>query len=291
MSESSVGPAAIATWSFGAPAVKVAGQVLVTGGNALDAVELGIRVVESAPDEHSVGYGGWPNAEGVVELDAAIMDGTAQDAGSVAALRGIKHPISVARRVMEATPHAMLVGEGALAFALSQGFPKEDLLTEESMAGWQEWRREREPDPTAHDTVGMVALDAWGGIAAGCSTSGFAFKLPGRVGDSPLIGGGLYSDSEVGGAAATGLGEEILKFCASFLVVEFMRGGHSPMEACREVIERILRRKPQNSEVTIALIALSKEGEFGAATTRLSFPYAVWTPDSCELREAGSASA
>jgi len=236
MSKSPGGPAAIATWSFGVAAVEGAGQVLAVGGDALDAVERGIRVVESDPDEHSVGYGGWPNAEGVVELDAAIMDGTAQDAGSVAALRGIKHPISVARRVMEATPHAMLAGEGALAFALSQGFPEEDLLTEASRAGWEEWQRERELASTTHDTVGLVALDARGDAAAGCSTSGRSFKLPGRVGDSPLIGGGLYADSEVGGAAATGLGEEILKFCASFLVVEYMRRGHSPMEACRKVI-------------------------------------------------------
>lgn len=287
MAEPPALPAAIATWRTGLSAVEVAGQVLIAGGSALDAVEKGINVVELDPDEHSVGYGGRPNAEGIVELDAAIMGGRTHDAGSVAALRRIRRPISVARCVMEASPHAMLVGDGALAFALSHGFPAEDLLTQESVAKWREWREgEQGAGPTPHDTIGLVALDGDGDIACGCSTSGWPYKSPGRVGDSPLIGSGLYVDNDVGGAAATGLGEEILKFCASFLVVEQMRNGHSPMDACQRTIDRILLKKPQARQVTIGLVALNRRGEFGAACTRSGFEYAVWGPHRCELRVA-----
>ncbi len=298
MTKSQVLPAAIATWTFGQIAVKVTGQILIDGGSALDGVEKGINVIELAPNEHSVGYGGAPNADGIVELDAAIMDGKTHEAGSVAGLKNIKCPISVARRVMEASHHAMLVGDGALAFAIAQGFPTENLLTEVSKARWKEWRQKQQVEhsrdgvehsrdgvePTSHDTIGLVALDGNGDIAAGCSTSGLGYKLPGRVGDSPLIGAGLYADNDVGGAAATGLGEEILKFCASFLIVEYMRNWYSPMDACRKTIERILQKKPQNKNVSIGLIALNKRGEFGAASTSPSFPYAIWTPACCEVR-------
>lgn len=287
MAKSRVGPGAIATWKTGLVAVRAAGQVLIAGGSALDAVEKGINLVELDPDVRSVGYGGWPNAEGIVELDAAIMDGRTHDAGSVAALRRIRRPISVARRVMEASQHAMLVADGALAFALSHGFSAKDLLTQESMAKWREWQRDEQAgSPTPHDTIGLVALDGEGDIACGCSTSGRPYKSPGRVGDSPLIGSGLYVDNDVGGAAATGLGEEILKFCASFLVVEQMRNGHSPTDACRRTIERILRKKPQTREVTIGLVALNGCGESGAACTRSGFEYAVWGRHRCELRVA-----
>jgi isoaspartyl peptidase/L-asparaginase-like protein (Ntn-hydrolase superfamily) len=277
-------PAAIATWPFGKAAVEVTGQLLLEGGSALDGVEKGINLIELDPNEHSVGYGGLPNADGIVELDAAIMDGKTHNAGSVAGLKNIKRPISVARRVMEASPHAMLVGDGALAFAIAQGFPIENLLTEVSKAMWKEWRQKQKVDATSHDTIGLVALDGHGDIVAGCSTSGLGYKLPGRVGDSPLIGSGLYADNDVGGAAATGLGEIILKFCASFLVVEYMRNWCSPMDACRKTIERILQKNPQNQEGGIGLIALNKRGEFGAASTSPSFPYAIWTPDCCEVR-------
>ena len=279
-------PAVVATWSFGKQAVEVAGRTLLDGGSLLDSVEKGINVIELDSDEQSVGYGGLPNADGIVELDAAIMDGKTHNVGSVAGLKHIKQPISVARRVMEASPHAMLVGDGALAFAIAQGFPQAHLLTEAAKAKWEAWRKQQEqgPAPDSHDTIGLVALDENGDVAAGCSTSGLGYKHPGRVGDSPLIGSGLYADNDIGGAAATGLGEEILKFCASFLVVEFMRNSHPPMEACEKVIERILQKKTGDRNASIALVALNKHGEFGAASTDARFPYAIWTPDLCEVR-------
>lgn len=275
---------AVATWTFGRTAVEAAGTALAGGSNALDAVEKGINAVELDPSVNAVGFGGLPNAEGVVELDAAIMDGATHRAGSVATLRDIRCPISVARKVMEETPHVMLVGDGALAFALSHGFRREDLLTCDSRRRWEEWKA-RAPD--AHDTLCLVALDARGDLAVGCSTSGLPYKLPGRVGDSPLIGSGLYVDNEVGGACATGVGEEIMKFCASFLVVEFMRGGASPGDACRTALDRILRKTPADEDVPISLIALSSGGVFGAATTKPAFPYAVWTPDGVGMHEVG----
>lgn len=276
-------PCAIATWNFGKTAVQVSGEALSNGSSALDAVERGINVIELDPNESSVGYGGLPNEQGIVELDAAIMDGTRLNAGSVAALQGIKTPISVARKVMEKTKHLMLVGNGATEFATKVGFQPENLLTEKSKAAWEAWKRENQRNPywshESHDTIGLVALDISGNIAAGCSTSGIAYKLPGRVGDSPIIGSGLYADSEVGGAAATGLGEEIAKFCSSFLVVEFMRNGYDPQSACELVIKRILERRPQAKEVGIGLIALDKQGRFGAASIRPGFPYAVWSAE------------
>jgi N4-(beta-N-acetylglucosaminyl)-L-asparaginase len=287
MAKSQTVPAAIATWGFGKTAVETSGELLMQDGNALDAVEKGINIIELDASEHSVGYGGLPNADGVVELDAAIMDGTTHDSGSVAGLKHIKRPISVARRVMEASQHAMLVGDGAVTFAIEQGFQLEHLLTDESKAHWKNWQqKQRGVDLDTHDTIGLVALDRAGNMASGCSTSGLAYKHPGRVGDSPLIGSGLYVDNDVGGAAATGLGEEILKFCASFLVVEYMRHWYSPMEACQRTIERILAKKPQNQTVGIGLIAMNWQGQFGAASTELEFPYAVWTPEGSEVRRA-----
>jgi len=261
-------PIAIATWPFGKSAVEVAGEILNNGGSVLDAVEKGINLIELDTSVTSVGLNGIPNSEGVVELDAAIMDGATHQAGSVAGLRNIKLPISVARKVMENTKHVMLVGDNALKFALSQGFSQEELTSDN--------RKRCENETPSHDTIGLVALDQSGNLATGCSTSGWGGKLPGRVGDSPIIGSGLYVDNDVGGASATGLGEEIMKFCASFLVVEFMRNGFSPSEACQKVIDRILTKMPENKNIMIGLIALSKNGEYGAAATKGGFSYAVW---------------
>jgi len=283
MSTSKPEPAAIATWTFGKSAVEAAGELLCKGRAALDAVEKGINVVELDASVTSVGFGSLPNAEGIVELDAAIMDGTTYRAGSVCALRNIKCAISVARKVMEETPHVMLAGENALAFALSRGFREEELLTPESRRRWHEWKSGPAP---SHDTVSLVALDCAGRLAAGCSTSGLAYKLPGRVGDSPILGAGLYADGEVGGAGATGIGEEIMRFCASFLVVEFMRNGSGPAEACRKVLDRIASKKPADREVNICLIALARNGECGAAGMQPGFPYAVWTPAGVQMRQA-----
>ena len=273
-------PAAVATWEFGLTAVEAAGEMLARGGTALDAVESGINAVELDPTVTSVGYGGLPNAQGTVELDAAIMDGATLGAGSVAALRGIRRPISVARRVMERTPHVMLAGDNALKFALAQGFPRQELVTRESRRRWQEWSHAE----AGHDTVGLLALDGAGNLGAGCSTSGLPFKLPGRVGDSPIVGAGLYADNGAGAAAATGLGEEILKVCASFLAVELMRRGAPPGGACHAVVDRIMDRAAAGAEFMVGLIALSPAGEVGAAANRAEFPHAVWTPTGCGLR-------
>jgi isoaspartyl peptidase/L-asparaginase-like protein (Ntn-hydrolase superfamily) len=273
-------PIAISTWWFGEQAVLKAGELLREGANSLDAVEEGIKVVEDNPEVTSVGYGGLPNSEGYVELDAAIMHGPTHDAGSVAGLRYIKNPISVARKVMELTKHLMLVGEGALKFALECGFRKVDLLTEKSRDRWERWRRSKE-QADSHDTVSLIVLDREGDLTVGCSTSGLAYKLPGRVGDSPIVGAGVYVDNEVGAAAATGVGEEIIKFCGSFLIVEKMREGLSPQEACEYVVRRILAKKPEDREIMAAFIALSREGSFGAAATKDGFTYAVWRyPDT-----------
>jgi len=284
MAETQCQPAAIATWTFGARVVEAAGKILLEGATALDAVEKGINVAELDTSVSSVGVGGLPNAQGIVELDAAIMDGASRRAGSVAALRNITRPVSVARRVMENTSHVMLVGECALEFAVSEGFVPEETLTDEARRHWRERNRgERE----GHDTIGLVALDAGGNLAAGCSTSGLPYKLPGRVGDSPIVGAGLYVDNEIGGASATGSGEEIMKSCASFLVIEFMRNGCRPVEACRRVIDRIVAGTPDAKDVMVGLIALARHGEFGAASTKTGFPYSVWTPEGTSLRESG----
>lgn len=278
-------PIAIGTWKFGKQAVEVAGKALKNGESTLDAVEKGVNAVELNPEVRSVGYGGRPNSDGVVELDAAIMDGLTHDAGSVAGIQGIRCPISVARKVMENTRHVMLAGENAKQFAKSQGVKVENLLTDHSEQAWKEWKAKKNQSTSSHDTIGLVALDTKGNLAVGCSTSGLAYKLPGRVGDSPLIGSGLYVDSDAGGASATGVGEEILKFCSSFLVVEFMLSGLSPDEACQKTIERILAKKPENSEIQIGLIALDCDGNYGAASSKGNFTYAVWYPDKVEVFE------
>lgn len=275
-------PVAIATWRFGKEAVETAGELMLNGHSVLDAVEKGINVVELDPAESSVGYGGKPNADGVVETDAAIMDGTTHDLGAVAGLRHTKRAISVARRVMECTPHTMLVGDGALQFARQQGFEHQHMLTDASRRQWYEWLEKRKVEES-HDTIGLAAIDTHGNLAVGCSTSGYAYKLPGRVGDSPLVGSGLYVDNSVGAASATGLGEEIMKFCASFLVVERMAQGDTPTQACEYVVRRMMEKRPQSKEVQTGLIALNRVGETGGACMRKGFKYAVWRDGQAEL--------
>ena len=276
-------PAAIGTWSWGRLAIQAAGPILRDGGSVLDAVEAGIRAVELDPGVRTVGDGGLPNAEGVVELDAMIMDGTSLDVGAVAALRGFPTPIAVARRVMERSRHPFLVGQGAAAFARAHGFEERDLLSQAARARWEHWRSDPERRRVrAHDTVGMVAMDRRGRLAAGCSTSGYPFKEPGRVGDSPLVGAGAYCDGRVGGAAATGDGDVLLRFCPSFAAVESMRAGRSPQEACAQGLERMLGA---GGRPEAALIALDRDGRFGAAVIgRDDFPHAVWSPEFEELR-------
>jgi len=231
-------PIVISTWNHGIKANSKAWEILSQNGKSIDAVEKGVMVTEQDPDVHTVGYGGYPDREGKITLDACIMDESG-NAGSVAFLQHIKTPVAVARKVMEKTPHVMLVGEGALKFALSNGFKKEDLHTDFSRKSWQEWKKknkEKEVNAKNHDTISMIAIDKRGNISGACTTSGMAFKLHGRVGDSPIIGAGLYVDNEVGGAAGTGVGEVMMKTLASFLIVELMRNGMTPQEACEVAV-------------------------------------------------------
>ncbi|MFL2921942.1 MAG: N(4)-(beta-N-acetylglucosaminyl)-L-asparaginase [Limisphaerales bacterium] len=276
-------PVFVSTWNFGQTANEASLRKFEAGGSILDAVEEGIRLTESDQSNASVGDGGKPNAAGKVQLDACIMHGPGAKAGSVGGIEDIAHPISVARAVMEKTPHVMLVGEGAKKFALEQGFTTKNLLTSKQRKEWRNWRREKrkmEAGKDNHDTIALVGLDKDGTLAGGCSTSGLAYKMPGRVGDSPILGSGLYVDNEIGAAGATGVGENIMRFCGSFMVVEYMRQGLTPEEACSETIRRIARLDGRPIEdLHINFIALDKKGRFGAAGTGQGFPYAVTYPE------------
>lgn len=269
------GPISVATWNFH-EANERAGLSLSEGKSALDAVEQGVRVEESNIKNTTVGKGGAPDRDGNVTLDACIMSPNG-DCGSVAYLKNIEHPVSVARKVMEETPHKMLVGEGAYQFAIDQGFKHVNLLTEESEKQWKKWLEEKEYRPIInienHDTIGMLCLDKNGDIAGACTTSGLAYKMKGRVGDSPIIGSGLFLDNEVGGAVATGLGEEIMKNVSSFLIVEQMRQGKSPQEACEIAMGRLIKNNPNFKDFQIAFLALNKNGEVGSFCIHPGFSY------------------
>lgn len=271
-------PLVISTWIHGLPANEAAWEVLKKGGKAIDAVEQGVRVPEGDPESTSVGYGGLPDREGRVTLDACIMDSNG-NAGGVCFLEHIKHPISVARKVMDETPHVLLAGEGALQFALANGFKKEELLTDASKAAWEEWKKNANYKPIInvenHDTIGMLALDSDGNLAGACTTSGLAYKMRGRVGDSPIIGAGLFVDNEIGAAVATGLGEEVLKTLGSFLIVELMRQGRTPQEACEEGIRRIAKKGKDVSDLQIGYLAINKSGAVGSYGIHPGFNYAI----------------
>ena len=269
-------PVICSTWNFGLPANELAWKVLDNGGKAMDAAEAGARHAESDPENSSVGFGGLPDEKGNVTLDACVMDSTG-NAGSVAFLQNIKHPVSVARKVMEETKHVMLVGEGARQFAISKGFEEINLLIEKSEKDWKKWlkeRREMTPHET-HDTLSVLVQDKMGDLAGACTTSGWAYKMHGRVGDSPIIGAGLFVDNEVGCAAATGLGEEVIKTTGSFLVVELMRQGYDPTKACEEALNRVVKAHNGNPDFQIGYIALRKDGEIGSACLKWSFEYAL----------------
>ncbi len=259
-------PVVVATWNVNNATAK-AWDELQQGKSSLDAIEAGCIVEEANADGQSVGIGGLPDRDGNVTLDACIMNKDG-DYGAVVYLQNIKHPISVARRVMEDTPHVILAGKGAEKFAIESGFEPEDLLTEKSRADWEKWKEKSEYKPIInienHDTIGMLAIDSKGDIAGGCTTSGLAYKMAGRVGDSPIIGSGLFIDNEVGGATATGLGEAVLKTVGSFLIVELMRQGKSPQEACEEAIGRIVAKNKNIEDFQVGFIALNKRGETGA---------------------------
>lgn len=288
-------PIVVSTWAFGATANAGAWEVLSNGGRALDAVEAGVKIPEADPTNQTIGYGGLPDRDGFVTLDACIMD-EFYNCGAVMCLQHIVHPISVARLVMEKTPHIVLVGDGALQFALANGFKKENLLTPESEKAWKEWMKEanyhpeinvenrlydknKDPmpgGPNNHDTIGMMAMDANGNLSGACTTSGLAYKMHGRVGDSPIIGAGLYVDNEIGAAAASGVGEEVIRIVGSHLVVELMRQGKSPEAACKEAVERIVKRSPEKSKnIQVGFVALNKKGEYGGYSLQPGFVYSV----------------
>ncbi|MFN8354291.1 MAG: N(4)-(beta-N-acetylglucosaminyl)-L-asparaginase [Spirosomataceae bacterium] len=272
-------PVILSTWSH-ADANQAAEAKLKAGGTSLDAVEAGARVPEADPNDMSVGYGGRPDRDGHVTLDACIMDWQG-NAGSVTFLEGIMHPVSVARLVMEKTPHVMLSGDGALQFALANGFKQEDLLTAKAKEDWEKWKIEAKYQPIAnierHDTIGVLSIDGKNNVSAACTTSGMAYKMHGRVGDSPIIGAAVFADNEVGAACATGVGEFVMKTLGSFLIVELMRNGRSPQEACEEAIGRIVKRYPkyQNEDFQVGYLALSKTGEHGAYGIQKGFNYTL----------------
>ena len=297
LNDKSTLPVVISTWPFGVAANIEAWKTLNTGGRALDAVEAGVKIPEADLTNHSVGKAGYPDRDGHVSLDACIMDEFG-NCGSVADIEYIAHPISVARLVMEKTPHVMLVGEGATQFAVENGFKKEKLLTPESEKAWKEWLKTAKYQPVMnieskfgtpgnelnHDTIGMLAIDAKGNISGACTTSGMAFKLRGRVGDSPIIGAGLYVDNEVGGATSTGVGEEVIRNVGSFLVVELMRHGYSPEDACKEAVNRIIKKKPETAKnIQVGFLAINKKGEYGAYAIQQGFSFSVCNAQQQDL--------
>jgi N4-(beta-N-acetylglucosaminyl)-L-asparaginase len=289
-------PIVISTWDAGLEANKAAWQVLQNGGRALDAVEAGVKVTE-ASQNCCVGLGANPDRDGFVTLDACIMD-EHFNCGSVAFLERIKHPISVARRVMEKTPHVMLVGSGAQQFAIAEGFPlEEQKLSEDAKKSYKEWLKRSDYKPIVnientkssafapakldngewnHDTIGMVAMDAKGDLSGSCTTSGMGFKMRGRVGDSPIIGAGLFVDNEIGAVTATGQGEDVIRICGSHTVVELMRQGLSPQDACKKAVERIIKAKGDSAKlIQVGFLALNKKGEVGAFAIQKGFSYAL----------------
>jgi N4-(beta-N-acetylglucosaminyl)-L-asparaginase len=275
------GPIAFHTWNFSLPVNQTAVKTLEDGGSLLDAVERSIGIVEADPAITSVGRGGFPDRDGHLTLDACLMDEHG-NAGSVVYLEHIMHPISVARKVLEKTPHVIFAGDGALQFAVEQGFPKEDLLTEKAKKAYHDWLQQSNYQPPIdknnHDTIGLIVMDKNGNLAGGCSTSGAAWKMHGRVGDSPVIGAGLYVDNEIGAATSTGLGEAVIKVAGSFLIVEAMRNGASPQDACRMAIERIINKQPQYKAADnffVGFIAINKRGEIGAMSYRKGLQYSL----------------
>ena len=263
---------------------------LIEGGSALDAVEIGVKVTESDPNNLSVGLGGLPDRDGNVTLDACVMNHK-HECGAVAYLRDIENPISVARKVMEDTPHVMLVGAGAKEFALSQGFQETDLLTHKAQQHWMEWLVKQGAERPRinnenHDTIGMLAMDKEGNLSGACTTSGWAYKLPGRVGDSPIIGAGLFVDNEVGAACATGMGEAVIRIAGSSTVVEMMRQGQHPNKACEMAVKRILKVHEDVTNLQVGFIAINKKGEVGGHSVYGGFNYALRNKESNSLIDA-----
>ncbi|QYH37570.1 N(4)-(beta-N-acetylglucosaminyl)-L-asparaginase [Algoriphagus sp. NBT04N3] len=275
-------PLILSTWNHGLPANEAAFKKLQETGDIVDAVEAGVKDTELDLNNLSVGLQGLPDREGITTLDASIMKGDGS-CGSVAFVRQVKHPISLARAVMEKTPHVMLAGEGARQFAIQEGFPmEEEKLSPKAQKAYDEWKKTSQYKPVInienHDTIGMIGMDASGNLAGSCTTSGLAYKMHGRVGDSPIIGAGLYVDNEVGAATATGLGESIIRICGSFLIVELMRQGRTPQEACEEAVKRLIAKNQQDiKDIQAGFLAINKEGHIGAYAVHPGFNFAQGT--------------
>ncbi len=279
----------LSTWNFGLKANAAAAITLQNGGKAVDMVEAAGREMESDLTELSIGLGGLPDREGHTTLDACIMNHEGK-AGSVCFLEKIMHPVSVARAIMEKTPHVILVGDGAQQFAVENGFSKDNYVNPAAEKAWKEWLIKSEYKPVInienHDTIGILAQDAIGNLSGACTTSGLAFKMRGRVGDSPIIGSGLYVDNEVGAATATGLGETILRSCSSFLIVELMRQGKSPQEACEEAIHRLVKINEHIIKIEdyqACFLACNTNGDVGAYSVHPGFTYAIWKDGKPEV--------
>ncbi len=290
-------PIVISTWDSGMKVNAEAWKILGANGSALDAVEAGARSIE---DEINccVGLGGYPDRDGIVTLDACMMD-QHSNCGAVAGIERIKHPISVARKVMEKTPHVLLVGAGAQQFAIENGFSLEPaVLSDDAQSAYQQWLKKSEYSPVInieskqqhgpfapaffedgspnHDTMGLVAMDSKGDLSGAVTTSGMAFKVHGRVGDSPIIGAGLFVDNEAGAATSSGVGEEVIRICGTHLVVEFMRQGYSPEQACKKAVQRIVNRDPVKAKtIQVGFLAINKKGEYGAYSIQKGFVYSV----------------
>lgn len=291
------GPIVLSTWAPNVKANAEAWKILSAGGRALDAVEAGVKIPEADPEDQSVGYGGLPDRDGRVTLDSCIMDEFG-NCGAVMCMENIMHAVSVARLVMEKTPHVQLAGDGAMQFALSQGFKKQNLLTQEAEKVWRNWLKTSKYNPMItveniqdkmekdmqvpgqqnnHDTIGMIAIDAKGNLSGACTTSGMAFKMHGRVGDSPIVGAGLFVDNEIGAATATGVGEEMVRMCGSHTIVELMRQGYTAEEACRQAIQRVIKKNGEEKarQLQVGFIALRKDGSYGGCSVVKGFNYAV----------------
>ena len=283
-------PIVICTWNFHRASAK-AWETLKNGKSSLDAVVQGVMVEENDVDNQTVGVGGRPDRDGNVTLDACIMDKDG-NCGAVLALQNIANPILVARKVMEETPHVMLAGKGAEQFAYEMGFKKTNLLTEKSKKDWLEWKKTSKYKPIInienHDTIGMLAIDKEGNISGACTTSGLGYKMAGRIGDSPIIGAGLFVDNEVGGATATGMGEEVVRTVGSFLIVELMRQGKSPQEACEEGVKRIIAKNKDKQDFQIGFIAVNKKGETGGYCIHPGFTYRTYSEEGHINNTSGS---
>ena len=290
------GPILLSTWDHGMIANDHGLRALQNGKSILDAVEQGVAVVEADPTNRSVGLGGLPDRDGFTTLDACIMDHDGR-AGAVAFVQRLQHPVRVARAVMERTPHVMLVGSGAERWARENGFTELQLEIPEVRERWRKWLEEGTYAPVAnvenHDTIGMVGLGPDGRLAGSCTTSGLAWKVHGRVGDSPIIGAGLFVDGDVGAACATGVGELVIRVAGSHTVVELMRHGAHPQEACREAVRRILRKNPGMEGMQVGFLAVRRDGTYGAWSVLPGFNYALTDAHGTRLvdsaHEEGSA--